>query len=293
MHVAVALIKAGQRVATIDLDNKQKSLTHYVENRRDWARETSLDLGIPAHMCFETVSGRSSEVETLGRSALAEIVERLGRSYDFVVIDCPGHDTYLTTFTHSLANTLITPLNDSFLDFDVLGTVDPNDFKVTGISHYSKMVEEARRERSAHDQPAFEWVVLRNRLSMLGSRNKRLVGEALSELAKTLNFRMVDGLAERVIFREFYPRGLTAIDDVSQLALGGRPTMSHVTARLEIAHVACHRTAREGAADDRHHARPSCGAPAGILRRQPRRGVRRRQAANGNWRCRRRRRSGT
>ena len=234
MHVAIALIKAGQRVATIDLDNKQKSLTHYVDNRRDWARETSLDLGIPAHMCFETVSGRSSEVETLGRTALAEIVERLSRSHDFVVIDCPGHDTYLTTFTHSLANTLITPLNDSFVDFDVLGTVDPNDFKVTGISHYSKMVEEARRQRSANDQPAFEWVVLRNRLSTLGSRNKRMVGEALSELSKTLNFRLVDGLAERVIFREFYPRGLTAVDDVSQLALGGRPTMSHVTAWLEM-----------------------------------------------------------
>jgi chromosome partitioning protein len=234
MHVAIALIKAGQRVATIDLDNKQKTLTHYVENRRDWAREASLDLGGPTHMCFETVNGRTSEVETLGRSALAEIVERLSRSHDFVVIDSPGHDTYLTSFTHSLANTLITPLNDSFLDFDVLGTVDPNDFKVTGISHYSEMVEEARRQRGAHDLPALEWVVLRNRLSTLGSRNKRLVGEALNELSKTLNFRLVDGLAERVIFREFYPRGLTAMDDMGQLAPNARPTMSHVTARLEM-----------------------------------------------------------
>ncbi|WP_249144272.1 division plane positioning ATPase MipZ [Bradyrhizobium lablabi] len=234
MHVAIALIKAGQRVATIDLDTKQKTLTHYVDNRRDWARETSLDLGAPTHMCFETVGSGNSEVETLGRSALGEIVERLSRSHDFVVIDSPGHDTYLTTFAHSLANTLITPLNDSFLDFDVLGTVDANDFKVTGISHYSMMVEEARRQRGLNDQAAFDWVVLRSRLSTLGSRNKRLVGEALSELSKTLNFRLVDGLAERVIFREFFPRGLTAIDDVSQLTLGARPTMSHVTARIEM-----------------------------------------------------------
>ena len=234
MHVAIALIKAGQRVATIDLDNKQKTLTHYVDNRRDWAHEASLELGVPTHMCFETVSGRTSEVETLGRSALAEIVERLSRSHDFVVIDSPGHDTYLNTFAHSLANTLITPLNDSFLDFDVLGTVDAESFKVTGISHYAKMVEDARRARSAQDQPALDWVVLRNRLSTLGSRNKRLVGDALGELSKTLNFRVVDGLAERVIFREFYPRGLTAIDDASQLARGARPTMSHVTAWLEM-----------------------------------------------------------
>ena len=234
MHVAIALIKAGQRVATIDLDNKQKTLTHYVDYRRDWARQCSLELDIPTHMCFETIGGRTSEVETLGRSALAEIVERLGRSHDFVVIDGPGHDTYLTSFAHSLADTLITPLNDSFLDFDVLGTIDAQSFKVTGISHYAKMVEQARRERSVHDQPPFDWVVLRNRLSTLGSRNKRLVGDALGELSTTLNFRLVDGLAERVIFREFYPRGLTAVDDVSQLTLGARPTMSHVTARLEL-----------------------------------------------------------
>jgi len=234
MHVAIALIKAGQRVATIDLDNKQKSLTHYVDNRRAWEREASLELGDPTHLCFETMSGSSNEVEARGRSALIEIVDRLSRSHDFVVIDSPGHDSYLTTFAHSLANTLITPLNDSFVDFDVLGTVDPQGFKVTGISHYAKMVEEARRQRSADDHAPFEWVVLRNRLSTLGSRNKRLVGDALTELSNTLNFRVVDGLAERVIFREFFPRGLTAIDDPNQLTLGARPTMSHVTARLEM-----------------------------------------------------------
>jgi len=234
MHLAIALIKAGQRVATIDLDNKQKSLTHYVENRRAWAREASLELDVPTHLCFEHVNGRSVEVETLGRSALAEIIERLSRSHDFVVIDNPGHDTYLTAFAHSLANTLVTPLNDSFVDFDVLGTVDAHAYKVTGISHYSQMVEEARRQRVLRDNPGFDWVVLRNRLSMLGSRNKRLVGEALGELAKTLNFRIADGLAERVIFREYYPRGLTAIDEVNELTLGSRPTMSHVTARLEM-----------------------------------------------------------
>lgn len=234
MHLAIALIKAGQRVATIDLDNKQKSLTHYVENRRAWAKEASLDLGIPTHLCFENVGGRSIEVEALGRNALAEIIERLSRSHDFVVIDNPGHDTYLTAFAHSLANTLVTPLNDSFVDFDVLGTVDARAYKVTGISHYSQMVEDARRQRQLQDSPALDWVVLRNRLSMLGSRNKRLVGDALGELAKTLNFRIADGLAERVIFREFYPRGLTAIDEVNELTLGSRPTMSHVTARLEM-----------------------------------------------------------
>jgi chromosome partitioning protein len=133
-----------------------------------------------------------------------------------------------------LADTLITPLNDSFVDFDVLGTVDPETFALTGTSHYSQMVEEARRQRQLLDDVTQDWIVLRNRLSMLGSRNKRFVGEALHELSQRLNFRCIEGLGERVIFREFYPRGLTAVDDLDEITLGTRPTMSHVTARIEM-----------------------------------------------------------
>jgi chromosome partitioning protein len=234
MHTAIALVKAGQRVATIDLDTKQRSFTNYIDNRRDWAKQSNSTLDVPTHLCFESVNYRTADDEASGCRALAEIIDTLSRSHDFIVVDNPGHDTYLTSFAHSLANTLVTPLNDSFVDFDVLGTVDPQAFKVTGISHYAQMVEEARRMRRERDNVTFDWIVVRNRLSMIGSRNKRLMGEALVDLSRTLNFRIVDGLAERVIFREFYPRGLTAVDDVNELTLGARPTMSHVTARLEM-----------------------------------------------------------
>ena len=136
-----------------------------------------------------------------------------------------------------MANTLITPLNDSFVDFDVLGTVDPDTFAVSGTSHYARMVEEVRHERFLADHGSIDWVVLRNRLSMLGTRNKRLVGAALAELAGKLDFRSVEGLAERMIFREFFPCGLTALDDLDEVTLGTRPTMSHATARLEVANL--------------------------------------------------------
>jgi chromosome partitioning protein len=233
MHVAIALMKAGQRVATIDLDTRQKSFTHYIENRRAWAKHTGRDLDIPDHFCFSRANYLSADDEAAGRKALTEAVDRLGRSYGLVVIDTPGHDNYLMRLAHSLADTVITPLNDSFIDFDVLGTVDPGNFGVTGTSHYSQMVQEASRQRQ-RDQASTDWIVLRNRISALGSRNKRLVGEGLTELSRTLDFRCIDGLSERVIFREFYPRGLTAVDDIDEITLGARPTMSHVTARLEI-----------------------------------------------------------
>jgi len=120
------------------------------------------------------------------------------------------------------------------VDFDVLANVDPETFNITGISHYALMVQEARAQREHLDNANMDWIVLRNRLSMLSSRNKRLVGDALEQLSRRLNFRYVEGLAERMIFREFYPRGITAVDDLDQKTLGTRPTMSHATARLEL-----------------------------------------------------------
>jgi ATPases involved in chromosome partitioning len=231
MHIAMALIKSGQSVATIDLDSRQRSFTHYIENRRAWAEHVSRDLQIPDHLCL---GENDYPKDAAGCEAFAASIDALAQSHAFIVIDTPGHDSDLSRLAHSLADTLITPLNDSFVDFDVLGTVDPETFGLTGTSHYSEMVEEARRQRQLLDDVTPDWIVLRNRLSMLGSRNKRLVGEGLQELSQRLNFRCIEGLAERVIFREFYPRGLTAVDDLDEITLGTRPTMSHVTARLEM-----------------------------------------------------------
>ena len=227
MHIAMALIKSGQSVATIDLDSRQRSFTHYIENRRAWAQHVGRDLEIPEHLCLDATNDDNGQ-------ALTDAVDALAQSHSFIVIDTPGHDSHLMRRAHAMADTLITPLNDSFVDLDVLGTVDPETLGITGTSHYSEMVDEARRQRQLLDHVTTDWIVLRNRLSTLGSRNKRLVGEGLQELSQRLNFRCIEGLAERVIFREFYPRGLTAVDDLDEITLGTRPTMSHVTARLEI-----------------------------------------------------------
>jgi chromosome partitioning protein len=235
MHVAVALLQAGQRVATIDLDSRQRSFTHYIENRRGWAQRARVELDVPEHYCVARGAGlRVEEIEAEEFSAFAQAVGEVENTHDFVVIDTPGSDSYLMRLAHSMADTLITPLNDSFLDFDVLGTVDPTTFEVTGVSHYAEMVREARRQRRLVDGGLIDWVVLRNRLSALGSRNKRLVGEGVDQLGRQLGFRAADGFSERVIYREFFPRGLTALDELNENTLGQRPSLSHVTARDEV-----------------------------------------------------------
>ena len=157
MHIVVGLLKAGQRVATIDLDSRQKSLTHYVENRRAWAERAGFALEIPTHHHVMRAEGAKVEDnEAFEFSAFAEAITAVEHCHDFAVIDTPASDSYLMRLAHSMADTLVTPLNDSFVDFDVLGTVDPTTYAVTGVSHYGAIVREARRQRRIVDGGAVD-----------------------------------------------------------------------------------------------------------------------------------------
>jgi chromosome partitioning protein len=235
MHIAVALLKAGQRVATIDLDSRQKTFTNYVGNRRAWARRARIELELPTHYHVRRGEGvRVDENESTEFAGFAEAVTAAEHSHDFVVIDTPATDSYLMRLAHSMADTLVTPLNDSYVDFDVLGSVDPATFAVTGESHYAEMVRHARRQRRIVDGSLTDWVVVRNRLSVLGSRNKRAVADSLNELGLRLGFRAADGFAERLVYRDLFPRGLTALDSLDRATLGVRPNSAHVTASQEV-----------------------------------------------------------
>jgi chromosome partitioning protein len=228
VNIAVALMRAGESVATLDLDSRQRSFTNYIENRRAWSTQSGKELPTPSHLCLQAAPD-ADEV-----AVFADALDRLAADHDYLIVDTPGHNHRLAQVAHASADTLITPLNDSFVDLDVLGSVDAETFAVNGISHYGSFVEEARRERALAGKPELDWIVLRNRMATLSSRNNRFVGDALDDLAQRLRFRCVEGLAERVIFREFYPRGLTAIDELDKDTLGTRPTMSHVSAQLEV-----------------------------------------------------------
>ncbi len=232
IHLAVTLIRSGQSVATIDLDASQRSFTQYIDSRLAWSRQRGIALPTPAHVCIDDDSETAEGDAVPAR--LMNTLAQLAETHTCIVVDTPGHGSAVARLALSLADTLVTPLNDSFVDLDLLASVDAETLRIAGVSRYAKIVEEARAERRRQGRLDTDWIVLRNRLSMLNSRNKRAVGEALQELSQRLGFRCVDGLAERLIFREFYPRGLTAVDALDKETLGTRPTMSHVTAQLEV-----------------------------------------------------------
>ena len=79
-----------------------------------------------------------------------------------------------------------------------------------------------------------DWIVVRNRIASLANRNQFHIVSALKQLERDLDFRMADGISERVIFRELFPTGLTAFDTLDKHTQGSEPTMSHLAARREI-----------------------------------------------------------
>jgi chromosome partitioning protein len=235
VHLAIALLKAGARVATLDLDSRQRTFTHYIERRRTWARAARLRIELPNHKCLE--HGNSSHAdknEATEFSAFCDALSAVEHRHDFVVIDTPGADTYLTRLAHAMADTLITPVNDSMLDLDVIGTVDPATFEFTGPSHYAETVHEARRQRRDIDGRTVDWIVVRNRLTTAATRRRPLVAATLEAMSLRLGFRHTDGFAERTCYREFFPRGLTAIDALDSALLGEPPTLTHLAAQEEV-----------------------------------------------------------
>ena len=233
-HLAVYLLYAGHRVATIDVDSRQQTLTHYVRNRRAYAQETGRKLPNPLHFHLPSAWGDSLKENhraefDLFRQAVAEVEH----DADFLVIDTPGFDTNLTRLAHSLADTLVTPVNDSLIDLSVIAQVDPVTGEPREMSHYARLVQRARSERLAIDGRTIDWVLVRNRISMLSSRNMRQVQTMLERIALRLGCRVADGIAERVIFRSLFPTGMTVFDPLDEDLLGGLPSMSHMSARQE------------------------------------------------------------
>jgi len=233
MHLIVALLKRGYRVGSIDLDARQGSLSRLIENRTGYAERSGRSLELPQHRrVFRSEAEVRSAARYEERQALDEALEALVDCH-YIVIDTPGSDSYLSRLGHTCADTLITPLNDSFLDLDLLARIDHEGKRVLAPSLYSQMVWEQRQQRAVAKLAPIDWVVMRNRLSHIDARNKREIGFLLEQLGKRIGFRLAPGFGERVIFRELFPKGLTLLD-LRDGETGVALNMSHVAARQEV-----------------------------------------------------------
>jgi chromosome partitioning protein len=234
IHTAVALLHAGAKVAVLDLDLRQQTMGHFFANRRQWLEANGGEAPMPIEHPVSSdgaALAKASDEEALARfhDAFAES----GQGADFILIDTPGADTAISRAAHGLADLIVTPMNDSFVDFDMLGVVDPVTLELTRHSLYSETVWNSRKTRAAKDRKMIDWVVLRNRLAPTEARNRKRLDERVQALSRKVGFRMGPGLRDRVIYRELFPFGLTVADLSPQI----RPvamSLQHVAARQEL-----------------------------------------------------------
>ena len=234
MHLIVGLMRDGLRVSSIDLDSHQGTISRYVENRKGFSEVKGVRLPTPDHHHVAASNyENASEAREDERDRFNALIRTLEGKNDYIVVDCPGNDTFLARHALSAADVLITPINDSFIDLDLLAKVGGSPPRVLGPSVYSQTVWEQKQERARQTGRSLDWIVLRNRLSPLASRNSRNVGTTVDQLAGRIGFRTFDGFFERVVFRQLFLQGLTVLDlreEGTEVTLN----MSHLAARQEI-----------------------------------------------------------
>jgi chromosome partitioning protein len=232
MHITTALLMAGYSVGSLDLDIRQRSFTRYIENRKSWVGRRNITM--PEHIVLQPLAiNDTAQREELEKESFLHAMAHLSANHDFVVVDCPGSDSHLSRLGHAAADTLISPINESFVDFDLLAHVDPDSLAIKAPSIYAEMVWSCRKARAASDGASIDWVVIRNRTSHIHAKNRNRIEKALDELSHRLGFRQVSGLSERVVFREMFPAGITLLDLTDEEA-NASLTMSHVAARAEV-----------------------------------------------------------
>ena len=234
INLIFGLMDSGHTVTCVDLDFRQKTLNRFLECRTAYSAAKGQQLPMPGVRRFSpSALGSVASARGAELSRFDGFMKGLHSASDFVVIDTPGNDTILGAHAHSHADVLITPVNDSFIDLDVIAKVSPLQYEVIGPGHYTESVWQQREVKMARDKTATEWLVLRNRLSALESKNKRAMDMVMDDLVERFGFTALPGFGERVIFRELFLKGLTLFD-VDASAGDNRRTMSHVAARHEV-----------------------------------------------------------
>lgn len=230
MHLAVLWLRQGKKVATMDLDGRQGTLSKYLENRKAFATRRQIDLPMPEHVRMTNIS---NEVLFL-RAQL----ERLRNDFDVIILDTPGADTALSSEALFQADILITPVNDSLVDLDVLATIDVQNMSLKGPGHYTERLFSVSQKRNLMQKTPLRWYVVRNRMSPFKNKNRQAIDALMPKMSAKFRFTTLPNLTERIIFRELFLNGLTMLD-LRENGLHYALSMSHLAARQEIRALAC------------------------------------------------------
>lgn len=210
-HTAVALANRGYQVLAVDLDARQRSFARTIDNRHGTAVCLGIDLPTPRCVVLDKPSG----------ALLAQEIARLGAKCDVVVIDAPGHDVPVVRRAIVIADTLVTPVNASFFDLDVIARFDPVTDRMREAGPFARTVLDLRAEQDKRGSKPAEWIVVKNRVRIAEKSHLARTIPRLEQIAEKFGLRLAEGLRERVAYRALLQFGLTAPDLVAIPQLQG------------------------------------------------------------------------
>lgn len=223
-HTAIYMAYEGLKVGCVDLDIRQQSFSRYAENRTSYVNRNNTKL--PGIYVIPYPESKKHDSDYINDTILT-----MKGKFDLVIVDTPGSSTASSSAAHGQADIVITPINDSFIDMDLLGQVQNDDCNQITPGIYSQVVWSQKLKKAKQDGKEIDWIVLRNRMSNIEARNKQNVERTLGILAKKFGFRICSGFSERVVFRELFTKGLTLLDIMKT---DEKPTASHLAARQEL-----------------------------------------------------------
>lgn len=224
VHLVVGFLRAGLKVASLDLDVRQASLSRYLENRAAFAVRSGADLPMPTHR---------RAADPTPAVAVSGLVQELAAGHDILIVDTPGRVDEVSMAAHVLADTIVTPVGESHLDLDLIGNVDRHEGRAVRPGPYAEFVWSVRKQRALIGGAPAKWIICHNRRRAPQTRVGREVEQTLTDMARRFAFRLVPGFSERTIFQELFPDGLTLLD-LRESETGIGLTLSHVAARNEI-----------------------------------------------------------
>ena len=173
MHVVASILKDGYKVGVIDVDARQGTLSRYIENRvRTHKKRPNIPLPESCAVFRSTqkiLENAEQEEEENFMNAMHNLSD-----CDYVVVDTPGNDNHLSRFAHSYADILITPINESFIDLDLLVRINESlAMSELRPSTYAEMVWEQKKHKAMRNKQSIDWIVLVNRMGNVVSKNRQ------------------------------------------------------------------------------------------------------------------------
>ncbi len=220
--LGTALANRGIKTSIIELETNTKPLARF-EAARSFA-------DLPTSSVAElALSGGNPDIRDWQMMLSRQIEQAKVRGCQLTIIDTGSVWKPEVIAAHLLADLVLTTVTESPIDlYQFMPGAGPN---MQANHPYAELINLVRRNAEKTNKVNFDWTLCINRRSHLRTRVGDSVYQRLQSFTRATDVSLMDGLTDRVAYRNMMETGVTPLDDIS-----GEPiARSALAARTEVA----------------------------------------------------------